>query len=87
MLDKIAYYRNGFKTCCEKFRKKMTLSDFHAVNFGCFVTGVLFASCLPKMTKKLRGVLALASFFLMLPALIKMIKIIKDVFKYRWDWA
>ena len=85
MMKSVEYYTNGMKICGKKFIKKMTLYDLRAMGVTCAVTGMLFASCLPRVTKKIRGMLALTSFFLMIPVLIKTIKIMKDVFKYRWD--
>lgn len=86
MLKNADYYWNGWKLCAEKFAKKMTTYDFRVLNWLSFVAGVLLASCLPKISKKLRGLFVLVSFILMIPTLFRMLGIIKSVFKRNWKW-
>ncbi len=80
------YYLNGLKTCGEKFTKKITTYDLHVLRWLSFLAGMLFASCLPKLTKKLRGLFVLISFILMLPMIFRMLGVIKNVFKCNWKW-
>lgn len=77
---------DGMKLCVEKFTNKMSVYDFRVLNWLSFAVGVLFASCLPKVTKKLRGLLLLISFVLMIPTLFRFLSIVKSVFKRNWKW-
>lgn len=73
-------YWEGLLAFGNKMLKKINLFDLGAIKYICFVTGILFAFCFPRMTKKMKPFFAVTGIIVMIPTFFKMIKTMNDIF-------
>ncbi len=83
MTGDLEYYVEGTNKVLKRTMKQLTVWDIGAIKVTCLFLGMLIASWFPRLTKKLKPLLALVSLILIVPVIIKVVRIVLDVFRIR----
>lgn len=84
MSNGMSVYYNAFGDLKKKLSKRLNENDIASLKIAGVASGILLVSFLPNFTKKFRMLLLVFSIILIIPTIIKVIRALKEVFKYRW---
>ncbi len=80
----LSKYIEGFYEFKKALIKKVSIYDLVVVKHICFVMGLLFACLFPRFAKKTRKLFVLSGIFMFIPVFMKMIRVFKETFHYRY---
>ncbi|MBQ3226433.1 MAG: hypothetical protein IJB48_05180 [Clostridia bacterium] len=80
----LSMFIEGFFDFKKVLMKKMTVYDLSVVKYICFVVGILFACLFPRFARKTRKAFVFAGIFMSIPVLMKVYRIFKETFHYRY---
>ncbi|MBR5156702.1 MAG: hypothetical protein IKW59_02930 [Clostridia bacterium] len=81
MAKGMSVYYNAFGVFKKKLSKKLNDDDVASLKLAGIASGVLLMSFIPDFTKKLRTLLLVISIILIIPTIIKVIKLLSDMLK------
>lgn len=79
MAKAMSEYYNAFGVFKKKLSKRLNDDDVASLKLAGIASGLLLMSFIPDFTKKLRTLLLIFSIILIIPTIIKAIKLIRDM--------